>query len=118
MSATETDDDLSATVDDWDGFFDTGEQSYIAVYSATGMDIRQIVAVTPGANGMVMTLDSGLTSTDVVGAHAAIGSLQEQVRRMIVVEVSPSGEFGTVLTLADEKPEIYQHFKDRYGWTS
>lgn len=94
--------------------FETGEQSVVLVSTPTGTEMRTIVANEPQPEGMMIRVDAPFTSTDLAGAHIAIGPVSRFLTRCIVSEVKRQGEERAQLVLVDESPEIFQGMREKF----
>lgn len=102
---------------DIDDLFEAGEQSFAQILTASGSELKTIVDAVDVDGFTKITFDSDCAETPTVGSHLTIGSLQNRIRRCIVVEDQPGDEFSSTLICADEAPEIFDTMSARYGWT-
>lgn len=102
--------DVSNIFDEAD-IFKVGAQSVCMFSTPTGTELRTIVA----ASGDVIRVDTNLPSTDLLGAHIAIGPTAAFTSRCIVQDVERKSEEMAMLTCVDEAPEIHEHMTEKYG---
>lgn len=90
-----------------DDLFEVGEQSICLVSTPTGTEQRTIVGIVDDH----IRVDAAFSSTDILGAHIAIGPTSRFLRRVIVNDVQRLDEENAVLTCVDEAPEIFQEME-------
>lgn len=91
--------------------FNSGERSIIFVHTPTGVEQRTIT----GKDGNVVTLNSALSSTNLVGQHVNITTLTNNMHRCIVTGIERKNDKQAILTLMDEEPQIFSKIQERFG---
>lgn len=96
-----------------DDIFIEGAQTICLVMTPSGTEQRSVVSA--DATDGTIRVDEPFTSTDLRGAHIALGPASRFTRRCVVADVERAGEERAALTLVDEAPEVWSEMSRRFG---